>query len=91
MRTIVCLLALLLSANIAYSQGVSINTTGNAANASAMLDINSTNSGLLIPRMDSVSIAAIASPATSLLVYQTDKDSGFYFWDGTNWTPFLIG
>ena len=74
-----------------YTQGVSINTTGNAANASAMLDISSTNLGLLIPRMDSVSIAAIVNPATSLLVYQTDKDSGFYFYDGSNWTPFLIG
>ena len=73
-----------------YSQGVSINTTGNAADASAMLDISSTTSGLLIPRMDSATIAGISLPATSLLVYQTDKDSGFYFYDGTNWTPFLI-
>ena len=76
---------------LTYSQGVSINQTGNEADASAMLDISSSNSGVLVPRMDSASIAAIASPVTSLLVYQTDKDSGFYFYDGTKWTPFLIG
>ena len=85
------LLGLLLTLNsLIYGQGVSINSTGATAHSSAMLDINSSNSGLLIPRMDSTTIAAIANPATSLLVYQTDKDSGFYFYDGTNWNPFLI-
>ena len=81
----------LLTHTLAYTQGVSITSTGATANSSAMLDISSNNSGLLIPRMDSISMAAIVTPATSLLVYQTDKDSGFYFYDGTNWTPFLIG
>ena len=80
----------LLTHTLIYSQGVSINQTGNAADASAMLDISSTNSGVLIPRMDSASIAAIVSPATSLLVYQTDADSGFYYYNGSVWMPFLV-
>ena len=74
-----------------FSQGVSINSTGNAASSDAMLDINSTASGLLIPRMTQAQRNAITTPSTSLLLYQTDADSGFYFYDGTNWTPFLIG
>jgi len=55
-----------------------------------MLDISSTNKGLLIPRMTSVQIAAIAAPATGLLVYDTDF-SRFYFYNGTSWIFVLNG
>ena len=76
---------------LTYSQGVSINTTGNAGSADAMLDISSTTSGLLIPRMTQAQRNAINSGTftQSLLVYQTDGDSGFYYHDGANWVPFL--
>jgi hypothetical protein len=30
---------------------------------------------------------AIASPATGLLIYQTDASPGFYYFDGTTWKP----
>src|SRR5690348_9325409 len=39
---------------------------------SALLDLTSTSRGLLIPRMTEVQRRAIASPATGLLVYETD-------------------
>ena len=81
----------LLTHTLIYSQGVSINTTGASASSDAMLDVSSTNSGLLIPRMTEAERDAIGSPSTSLLIYQTNNDSGLYFFDGTNWTPFLIG
>jgi len=67
-----------------YGQ-VAINTTGNAADASAMLDIVSSGKGLLIPRMTQANRLAIASPAEGLLIYQTDNTKGFYFYANSSW------
>jgi hypothetical protein len=52
--------------------------------ASAQLDITSTNKGLLIPRVAFANRPA--SPATGLLIYQTDNTPGFYYYNGTAWT-----
>ncbi len=70
----------------AFSQNVGINTTGAAPNNSAMLDVESTSKGMLIPRMTAAQRTAIATPATGLLVYQTNLEDGFYFYDGSGWT-----
>jgi trimeric autotransporter adhesin len=51
------------------AQSVGINVTGASPNSSAMLDINSTTKGLLIPRLTTVQIHAIVSPANGLLVF----------------------
>jgi len=53
--------------------------------ASSLLDVSSTTQGMLTPRMTSVQRAAIASPATGLLVYDTTANA-FYFYNGTTWT-----
>ena len=66
---------------------VAINTTGNDPDASAMLDITSTNKGLLIPRLTSVQKTQINNPAMGLLVYQTDGSIGFYYNLGTPASP----
>ncbi len=63
---------------------VAINTDGSAPDASAMLDVKSTDGGILIPRMSVADRDAIASPATGLLVFVTD-DHTFYYYDGANW------
>lgn len=65
---------------------VAINTTGVAPNSSAMLDVVSVTKGLLIPRMTQAQRNAIATPATGLLVYQTDNTPGFYYYNGSSWT-----
>lgn len=57
-----------------------------APNASSLLEIRSTTKGLLIPRMTGKQRNAIASPATGLLIYQTDGTAGFYYYSGTAWT-----
>lgn len=76
------------------SQNVGINATGSTPNASAGLDIDFTNKGLLIPRVSLISITdivTIPSPAISLLVYNTNltitggSGTGYYYFDGTNW------
>lgn len=57
-----------------------------APNNSSILDINSTTKGVLFPRMTMAQRDAITSPATGLLIYQTDNDSGYYYYSGA-WKP----
>ena len=66
------------------AQGIAINLDNSQPHASAMLDIKSSNKGLLIPRMSTGSRNAIAGPATGLLVYDSTLKSFFAF-DGTAW------
>lgn len=68
-----------------YAQNVGINSTGNAPDPSAMLDVSSSNSGILIPRLSQLQRNAIDDPATGLMIYQTDYTPGFYYYDGTDW------
>jgi hypothetical protein len=71
----------------ASAQNIAINTTGATANASAMLDITSTTSGLLIPRMTSVQRAAIGGPAQGLIVYDVTLNAFYYY--NAGWWPLL--
>lgn len=70
----------------AAAQGMAINTSGAEAHNSAILDVSSTAQGMLMPVMTSAQRIAITSPATGLLVYQSDGTAGFYFYDGSAWT-----
>lgn len=68
-----------------YSQNnVGINT--DTPDASAVLDVTSTQKGLLIPRMTLEQRGLIATPAKGLLIFQIDGTQGFYFYDGSVWT-----
>jgi uncharacterized protein (TIGR02145 family) len=49
--------------------GISVNTTGAVADASAILDVSSTAQGTLITRMTTAQRDAIISPAESLLIF----------------------
>ncbi len=77
--TMLLMVAIWLSVSM-YGQ-VAINTDGSAADPSAILDVKSTTSGFLAPRMTEVQRDAIASPAAGLLIYCTDcaNGAGFYF------------
>ncbi len=95
---IISLVAILFSLQLVAQQNVAINTTGAAPDASAILDVSSTNKGLLVPRvaLTQTSLATpITAPATSLLVYNTatinDVTPGYYFWDGTQWQSISSG
>jgi hypothetical protein len=53
--------------------------------ASAQVDIPSVTKGLLMPRMTAAQRIVIATPASGLMVFQTDGTSGFYFYTGSVW------
>lgn len=76
------LLFICLCLNLVTAQ-VGIGTTN--PDPSSVLDIGSTNSGLLIPRMTQSQRLAISSPANGLLVYQTNTDSGFWYFKDNLW------
>lgn len=69
---------------LAQSNSVGIGTLTPAP--SALLDVNAADKGILVPRMTTTQRVAIASPANSLLVFDTDV-SCFFYWDAvdTQW------
>ncbi len=83
--TIAIAATLMLGAQGAMAQETAINNSGAAANASAILDVSSTTQGMLVPRMTASQRGTLGSPATGLLVYQTDGTTGFYYWNGSAW------
>ena len=74
-----------------FETPISIDESGNAPHASAILEIISSDKGMLIPRVADVSL--IAAPAggfaEGLLLYQTGGTKGFYYFNGSAWE--LIG
>ena len=87
MKNIKILLSLLLGiAILSSSAQVAVTTDGSSADASAMLDVKSTSKGVLISRMTQGQRNSISSPATGLMIYQTDDTPGFYYYNGTAWT-----
>jgi hypothetical protein len=68
-----------------YNSGTAVGIGTSSPNASAVLDVSSTSKGILLPTMTQTQRNAIASPATGLLVFQTDNTPGFYYYNGTAW------
>ena len=94
-------LFLLGTSAVSIAQGVGINADGLAPDPSAMLDVRSSNKGLLIPQVALSGTAdntTIASAATSLLIYNTatagtapaNVTPGYYYWDGAVWTRLTV-
>ena len=77
------LFLLLISVKVFSQTGIGTTTP----NASAKLEIASTDKGLLIPRMTAAQRTTIATPANGLLVFQTDGVAGFYVNTGTSASP----
>lgn len=78
------------TSNNIYNNGGNIGiNTGATPASSAKLDITSTNSGLLVPRMTTGQRDAISSPAESLVIYNTTTKC-FEAWNqGTSaWVAF---
>lgn len=78
------LLSTAIFAVLSTNAQVGIGTS--SPHSSSQLELNSTVKGLLIPRMTATQKGNIASPATGLLIYQTDGTAGFYYYSGGEWT-----
>lgn len=68
----------------AQNNNVGINTS--TPDPTAVLHLESANQGLLVPRLSSAQRDAITTPATGLIIYNTD-DNQEEIYNGTCWIP----
>src|SRR5688572_2848015 len=69
----------------AYAQRVGLGTT--SPHASAILDLNSTSLGFLLPRMTATQRSEIGSPSPGLMVYETTSNSIYLYTSSNGWVP----
>ena len=62
-------LGIFLLVTVRVTAQISISTDNSPADNSAMLDVKSTNKGVVLPRLTSAQISAIVNPVDGLLVY----------------------
>jgi hypothetical protein len=81
--------------SLMFTNGVGINI--DTPDDSAVLHVNASDRGMLIPRValqSSTDTATVINPATSLLVYNTNaSDSlnvGYVYFNGSEWTNFFF-
>jgi len=78
-------------AKIFSEKGLEV-TNNSTSGGSAIVEMNSTTKGMLMPRMTQTQRKAISSPDTGLMVYQTDNtQKGVHFYDGTGWRYLGVG
>lgn len=82
----ILIVVLLLQGSLLLSQ-VAINMDGSLPDNSAMLDVQSTSKGLLVPQMSMAQRNSILLPAPGLLVFQNDATTGFYYNAGSRMLP----
>jgi hypothetical protein len=87
------ILTILITASFAIQAQVAINTDGNTADGSAMLEVKSTDKGFLPPRMTGVERNAISNPATGLIIWCTNCgiNGELEVFNGTVWTNMIGG
>jgi trimeric autotransporter adhesin len=89
--TFYCIVFLLIHATRMNAQTNTFPSTGSAGigttapDASSALEIKSATQGILVPRMTKNQRDAIVTPATGLMIFQTNSSPGFYYYDGTAW------
>ena len=66
---------------------VAVNNDGSDPDASAILDIKSTTSGFLVPRLTSAQRSSMPNKVAGLLVYDTDLQS-YMLYDNSTWYNF---
>ncbi|HPQ09000.1 MAG TPA: hypothetical protein PK995_07205 [Bacteroidia bacterium] len=80
------------------AQNVGISPApGSAPSGDAGLDVNFTDKGVLIPRVNLTSLTTYApitggGPTESMLVYNTNTTTGkgYYYWNGGRWVKLLV-
>lgn len=91
LKKVIFIITLIFIVASSFSQ-VAINTDGSEANASAMLDVDSENKGVLVPRMTSTQRTNISNPGNGLLVFdETTKSFWFYDNNQSDWVQINVG
>lgn len=80
-RVVLLLILSVVCTNVQSQIGIGVNPP----DPSAMLHVQDTAKGILIPRMTTAQKNAINNPAEGLMVYQTDSDKGFWFFTNGKW------
>ncbi len=88
MKKYIALLAALLP--LALMAQVKISQTPGSPDPSAILEVESTTKGLLLPRMTTAQMQAISNPAKGLLLFNT-TDSLFFMRLDTGWVSIATG
>jgi hypothetical protein len=78
----IILLTVLLATTLSVSAQISISTDGSSPDPSSMLDVKSTDKGMLVPRLTLNQIQSISNPAIGLQVFCI-TDGKMYFFVGT--------
>lgn len=85
-----CIATFIGTSNLVTAQNIGINSAGAVPDASAILDVSSSDKGVLIPRVALTGTndgSTVSSPANSLLVYNTqtvsDVTPGFYYFESS--------
>ena len=89
-RILILLITVIFTFNSTIQAQVGINEDNSQPDASALLDIKSSNKGILIPRMTSVERTAITTPAQGLMVYDNTTNS-FWYYAATAWNEINSG
>ena len=82
--------AVLMMAQVALAQNQNVGIGTITPDSSAALEIEASDKGLLIPRMDSTARNTISNPAVGLLVFDSSY-AAFYFYDGSDWQEVSSG
>jgi uncharacterized protein (TIGR02145 family) len=90
MKKNILFISILVMTSIAASAQVKVGDNPTTINGSAVLEIESTTKGMLLPRMTTAERTAIATPAVGLQVYDTTENAN-YFFDGTAWQKSATG
>lgn len=69
---------------------VLISPSGGTPDADAMLEITATDKGLLIPRLTTSQRNMISTPASGLLIFNSNTNT-FNYWNGTAWISIVAG
>lgn len=93
MKIILTFFLVLLCSHI-FSQNVVIAEDESSADASAILDVQSTTKGFLFPRVALESLTStdpVVNPAEGLFVFSAGGTipNGIYYWNGSKWVSFL--
>ncbi len=70
---------------VVKSNFTAIDANIGGTHSSAIICGTSTTQGFLPPRMTATQKAAITTPATGLMIYQTDASAGVYVYNGSVW------